>query len=93
MTNEMILKGEALAASQENALEVELFLQENYLFRRNVLNGKVEFAMLPAEEPHYRALTQEALNSIVIRAKRENICEKGNPKAEIMELIHSGTRT
>ena len=89
MTNEMILKGEALAASQENALEVELFLQENYLFRRNVLNGKVEFATLPAEEPHYRALTQEALNSIVIRAKRENICEKGNPKAEIMELIHS----
>ena len=85
----MTLNGEALAASQENALEAELFLQENYLFRRNVLNGKVEFATLPAEEPHYRALTQEALNSIVIRAKRENICEKGNPKTEIMELIHS----
>ena len=54
-----------------------------------MLNGKVEFATLPAEEPCYRALTLEALNSIVIRAKRENICEKGNPKTEIMELIHS----
>ena len=62
----MTLNGEALAASQENALEAELFLQENYLFRRNVLNGKVEFATLPAEEPHYRALTQEALNSAQI---------------------------
>ena len=85
----MTLKGEAIAASQETALEVELFLQENYLFRRNVLSGKVEFATLPAEEPHYRVLTQEALNSIVIRAKRENVCEKGNPKTEITELIHS----
>ena len=89
MSNKMTLKGEAIAASQETALEVELFLQENYLFRRNVLSGKVEFATLPAEEPHYRVLTQEALNSIVIRAKRENVCEKGNPKTEITELIHS----
>ena len=89
MKQEMKLNGEALGASQENALEVELFLQENYLFRRNVLSGKVEFVTLPAEEPHYRVLTQEALNSIVIRAKRENVCEKGSPKAEIMEVIHS----
>ena len=34
MSDNLNLKGEALAASQENALEVELFLQENYLFRR-----------------------------------------------------------
>ena len=89
MKKELNLNGEALAASQEMALEVELFLQENYLFRRNVLSGKVEFATLPAEEPQYRVLTQEALNSIVIRAKREEVCEKGNPKADIMELVHS----
>ena len=89
MEKDLVLNGEALAASQEAALEVELFLQENYLFRRNMLSGKVEFATLPAEEPQYRVLTQEALNSIVIRAKRENVCEKGNPKADIMELVHS----
>ena len=89
MTNNYTLKGEALAASQMMTLETEQFLNENYLFRRNVLSGKVEFASLPAEEPQYRVLTQEALNSIVIRARRENICEKGNPKTEIQELIHS----
>ena len=85
----MTMKGEALTASQMMTLETEQFLNENYLFRRNVLSGKVEFATLPAEEPQYRVLTQEALNSIVIRARRENVCEKGNPKTEIMELIHS----
>ena len=89
MTNNYTLKGEALAASQMMTLETEQFLNDNYLFRRNVLSGKVEFATLPAEEPQYRVLTQEALNSIVIRARRENICEKGNPKTEIQELIHS----
>ena len=85
----MTMKGEALTASQMMTLETEQFLNDNYLFRRNVLSGKVEFATLPAEEPQYRVLTQEALNSIVIRARRENVCEKGNPKTEIQELIHS----
>ena len=40
---------EALTASQEATLAIELFLNENYRFRRNILNGKVEFAMLPKE--------------------------------------------
>ena len=39
-----IVNGEAMSASQENVLVVEQFLTENYLFRRNILNGKVEFA-------------------------------------------------
>ena len=39
-----IVNGEAMTASQENVLVVEQFLTENYLFRRNILNGKVEFA-------------------------------------------------
>ena len=82
-------QSETLAASQEGTLDTELFLQDNYLFRRNMLSGKVEFAPLPAEEPVYRTLTQQALNSIIIRAKREGVCEKGSPKTEILELIHS----
>ena len=82
-------QSETLTASQEGTLGTELFLQDNYLFRRNVLSGKVEFATLPAEEPVYRTLTQQALNSIIIRAKREGVCEKGSPKTEILELIHS----
>ena len=81
--------GETIAVSQEGTLAIEDFLKDNYLFRRNVLNGKVEFATLPAEEPVYRVLTQQALNSIIIRAKREAVVEKGSPKSEIMELVNS----
>ena len=64
-----IVNGEAMTASQENVLVVEQFLAESYLFRRNILNGKVEFAKKSEEdgaEPAYRPLTQEALNSIVL---------------------------
>ena len=35
--------GEAMNATLETTLAVEQFLNENYLFRRNMLNGKVEF--------------------------------------------------
>ena len=37
--------GEAMNAALKATLAVELFLNENYYFRRNVLNGKVEFAI------------------------------------------------
>ena len=100
MSKELTIQGEALGASRETTLAIELFLNDNYLFRRNVLNGKVEFLRLvgskraelerstkPAED--YRPLTQEALNSIIRRAKKEDICEKGSPKTEIVEFVHS----
>ena len=90
-------------AALETTLAVELFLNENYCFRRNVLNGKVEFTMksdkdvLPDEAGNrtsdsssdWRPLTQEALNSIIRRAKKEQVCEKSSPKTEIMEFVHS----
>ncbi len=34
---------EALNASAEGMLIIKQFLDDNYLFRRNLLNGKVEF--------------------------------------------------
>ena len=90
-------------AALETTLRVEQFLNERYLFRRNVLNGKVEFTTRPdadvppddggGETPdsslEWRPLTQEALNSIIRRAKKEQVCEKGSPKTEIMEFVHS----
>ena len=87
----LLIQGEALGALQTGALEVELFLRENYLFRRNVLNGKVEFATKPAEgqQEVWKKLTPSALNSIVIRAKREQVCEKGSPKTDIVEFVNS----
>ena len=87
MSKDLTIQGEALGVSRETTLAIEQFLNDNYLFRRNVLNGKVEFTIKPAED--YRPLTQEALNSIIRRAKKEDVCEKGSPKTEIVEFVHS----
>ena len=96
MQQKLTVNGEAMKASQEGMLVVEQFLQDRYLFRRNVLNGKVEFVTKSAVEDtpadhlaDWRPLTQEALNSIIIQAKREDICDGGNPKSDIVELLHS----
>ena len=85
-----LINGEALGASKLGMLAVEQFLDDYYFFRRNVLNGKLEFAVRSADGQlgDYRVLTQEALNSIVLRAKREEISE-GNPKTEIQEYVNS----
>lgn len=88
MSENCITTSEANNASQEATLAIELFLNENYVFRRNTLNGKVEYAVLPKADV-FRPLTKEALNSIVIRAKREQVLEKGSPKTEITEYVES----
>lgn len=83
--------GEVLATSQQAALSAELFLTENYLFRRNELNGKVEFKNKEGEGQQipWKTLTPTALNSIILRAKREGIAESGSPKTDIMEFVNS----
>ena len=83
-----LINGEAVDASLETTLAIEQFLNDNYLFRRNVLNGKVEF-LIKDEESVFRPLTPEALNSIIRKAKKENVCEKGSPKTEITEFVYS----
>jgi len=90
MSKELLVNGEAMNASLEGMLVVEQFLVENYLFRRNILNRKTEFATQKdgSQTSDYRPLTQEALNSIILRAKRQEIAE-GNPKSDIVEYIHS----
>ena len=81
---------EAVQASSGGLFIVEQFLQDNYLFRRNVLSGKVEFSTLPAVgEPVYRELTPEAEMSIIIRARRELADEKCNPKTDIQDVLRS----
>ena len=78
-------------ASATEQLAVELFLNENYLFRRNVLSGKVEYSIKHAEENNteWQTLTQEDLNSIIIQAKRLQVNESGSPKTDIMEVVNS----
>ena len=91
MEKNLLINGETLGASQEGMLATELYLISNYLFRRNVLNGKVEHSAKPAEgqEPLWKPLTQSALNSIIIRAKRECVSENGSPKSDIVEYVNS----
>ena len=73
--NKSEMNGEAMMVSQTGILVVKSFLQEKYLFRRNVLNGKVEFVTksaaddVPADDDaKWRPLTEAALNSIIIQA-------------------------
>ena len=88
MKKNFLINGEALEASLETTLEAEEFLHDNYLLRRNILSGKVEFSTRKTKEPVFRTLTQHALNSIILHAKREYVCQ-GFPKTEIMEIIQS----
>ena len=94
--NKSEMNGEAMMVSQTGILVVKSFLQEKYLFRRNVLNGKVEFVTksaaddVPADDDaKWRPLTEAALNSIIIQAKLEDICEGANPKGDIQLLVQS----
>ena len=101
MTENLTLKGEALGASLGGTLEAEQFLNESYRLRRNVLNGKVEFLRLVGSkraelerktlnaEETYRPLTQEALNSIILRAKREGLFDAGVTKSDFTDYIYS----
>ena len=97
MSKELLMSGKAVNAELETTLAIESFLKENFLFRRNVLNGKVEFAIKPSEEATnddgkeepFRPLTQEALNSIIRKAKKEQVVKKGSAKTEIVEYVHS----
>ena len=91
MKKTICTNGEVLATSQQAALGAELFLTENYLFRRNVLNGKVEFKNKEEEgqQTPWKTLTPTALNSIILRAKREGIAESGSPKTDIVEYVNS----
>ena len=85
----LVANGTPLSTHNESVLIIEQFLNDNYLFRRNVLNGKVEFKTVSDASADYRPLTQEALNSIIIRALREGLDEECNPKADITMYVNS----
>ena len=85
----LVVTGQPQNVPTESVLIIEQFLTDNYQFRRNVLNGKVEFRVKADEVADYRPLTQEALNSIIIRALREGLDEACNPKADITMYVNS----
>ncbi|MGN0309543.1 MAG: hypothetical protein ACI4C3_02995 [Bacteroides sp.] len=79
---------QAMTQVQEALLEAESFLNENYQFRHNLLSGKTEFKRLP-DATAWEVLTEMAVNSIILHAKREGIGGKRSPKNNIEELLHS----
>ena len=90
MEKELLVKGEAMNASTKNTLVIEEFLLANYRFRRNQLNSKAEYQRLSdGDNASFIPLTAEAVNSIVLHAKREAVYEKGTPKSDIVEYLHS----
>ena len=85
----LVVNETPLSSHVESVLVIEQFLMDNYLFRRNVLNGKVEFSVKADSSADFRPLTQEALNSIIIRALREGLGDECNPKADITMYVNS----
>ena len=79
---------QAMTQVQEALLEAESFLNENYQFRHNLLSGKTELKRLP-DASAWEVLTEMAVNSIILHAKREGIGGKRSPKNNIEELLHS----
>ena len=70
---------------QLSAKVAEEFLAQNYAFRKNILNGKVEFKDIQ-KDSDYRVFTKEALNSVIHRAKVEGMEGEGK---DIKEVIFS----
>ena len=91
MTENLLVNGEAMNASLKGMLAAEQFLNDHYLFRRNVLSGKVEFAAKADDgmEPAFRPLTELALNSIILEAMRQDICDGKDPSSDIKRFINS----
>ena len=92
-----------VAGNQSAALLAESFLDEFYLFRRNVLSGKTEYYTVidDSEESTNeneeaetaqeicKVLTPEAINSIVRHAKKMGIGGKKSPRQDIIEYLNS----
>lgn len=73
---------------QEAVFQTESFLSENYEFRRNVLNGKTEMKPLKTVDAQWAIMTDVILNSIILRAKKEEI--GGNlVQGIIQQIVHS----
>ena len=64
---------ETPGASQDGTLAIELFLMSNYRFRRNILNGKVEFAVLPKADNKAGGNTVEMFGSLSCASDKEGV--------------------
>lgn len=95
-TIESLESSQVMTEMQGAIYEVEAFLNENYEFRCNVLNGKVEMRE-SGEKPEvsgdsktsWQPVTPQVINSIVRKAKKAGIGGKKSPRQNIEEYILS----
>ena len=83
------LKSSMMAGNQSAIYQVESFLEESYLFRRNVLNGKTEFFCIKPEEMEEEE--KEDSEEKELEKKEENPEEK-NWKVLTAEAFNSIVR-
>ena len=79
------LKSSMMAGNQSAIYQVESFLEEFYLFRRNVLNGKTEFFCIKPEEEMENSEEKEL-------EKKEESPEEKNWKVLTAEAFNSIVR-
>ena len=79
------LKSSMMAGNQSAIYQVESFLEESYLFRRNVLNGKTEFFCIKPEEEMENSEEKEL-------EKKEESPEEKNWKVLTAEAFNSIVR-
>lgn len=81
-----------MTGNQSDIYLVEAFLEENYQFRRNLLSGKTEFAVVSEDNDQaltWNVFTKEDLNTIVRNAKKLGLGGNGSPRQDIEEYIGS----
>lgn len=76
-----------VASCQAQTL-VEMFLEQHYRLRRNLLRGIVEYRKVEEDDSLFRPLTEEALNSIILFSKRE-MGEEVDIKADLKTYVNS----
>ena len=75
------LKSSMMAGNQSAIYQVESFLEESYLFRRNVLNGKTEFFCIKPEEEMENSEEKE------LEKKEENPKNEENPEEKNWKVL------
>lgn len=76
------------AATTSEQTIVELFLEQHYRLRRNILRGLVEYRKVDEDDSLFRPLSDEAFNSIVLFSKRE-MGEDIDIKSDLKTYINS----
>lgn len=79
--------GDEASVTTEQTL-VEMFLEQHYRLRRNILLGIVEYRKVEEDDSLFRPLTEEALNSIILFSKRE-MGEEVDIKADLKTYVNS----